>query len=119
MSVERYEMSDTDDCWRWGNLVVDCLKHIQEQQDTSVRFVDFEVIPPFDGNAYNIWVWFICAHSSETAVFRKHHLEEATSELRQRLILREFPKSAAVSLGTNVTSLEEIEERGGRFAYFR
>ena len=112
-------MSEPVDDRRWGTLVVDCLKYCQEQQDFPVRFVDFEVIPPFDGSADDISVWFICADSAETALFRKHCLEAATNELRQRLLRREFPKSAAASLGCDVTSLEEIEEGGGRFAYFR
>ncbi len=59
-------MSETDDFWRWGNLVVNCLKNFQEQQDFPVRFVDFEVITHFDGSADDIWVCFICARSAET-----------------------------------------------------
>ncbi len=112
-------MSETDDFWRWGNLVVNCLKNFQEQQNFPVRFVDFEVMPHFDGSADDMWVWFICARSTETSPFRERCLEEATNELRKRLLQREFPESAASSLGTDVTSSEEIEAGGGRFAYFR
>ncbi len=112
-------MSDTDEYRRWGNLVVDCLKNFREQQDILVRFVDFEVIPHFDGSADDIYVWFICTRCAETLPFRERCLEKATNELRQRLLRREFPESAASSLGTDVTSLEEIEAGGGRFAYFR
>lgn len=112
-------MSENDELRRWGTLVVDCLKSFQEQQDLSIRFVDFEVMPHFDGSAEDMWVWFICARSAETSPFREDCLEQATDELRKRLLQREFPESAAPSLGTDVTSSEEIEAGGGRFAYFR
>lgn len=84
-----------------------------------VRFVDYEVLPNFDGRPDGIWVWFICAQKAETVPFREQCLDDATSEVRQRLLRQGFPKSAASSLGSSVTSLEDIEEGGGRFVYFR
>ena len=112
-------MTHPDEHFHWGKLVVRCLEVLRDQPGLPVRFVDFEVLPPFDGAPDNIFVWFICGQRTEAESFRCSCLDDATTLLRAALLREAFPEGAASSLRTGVTSLEEIEAGGGRFYYFR
>lgn len=112
-------MDESEVQFHWGILTVHCLDAFRERQDLSVAFVDSEVIPPLDGSPEGIFVWFICAQRDEIDLFQERCLERATARLRSDLLDAGFPSSAAASLRTGVTSLEDIEAGGGRFYYFR
>jgi hypothetical protein len=104
--------------FRWGSLVVDCALRLRGDRALP-GIVDVEVIPPLDGSPHNILAWFICATRAEVAPFRAATLSAATSRLRGTLLAAGLPAAAASSLRTDITSLEDIEAGGGRFAYFR
>jgi hypothetical protein len=112
-------MKTADEHFRWGKLVVECARLLQERQAMPVAFVDVEVIRPFNGSPEGIFVWFICAKRAEVSPFRTDSLSIGTANLREALLSAGFPALGAFSLRTDVTSLEDIEAGGGRFAYFR
>jgi hypothetical protein len=112
-------MEKADEHFRWGTLVVGCARQLSQHLALPVPFVDVEVIPPFDGSPDGISVWFICARRVQTPSFRTDSLAIATTELRKALLSAGLPATGAASLRTAVTSLEDIEAGGGRFAYFR
>lgn len=111
-------MKNAEDHFRWGVLVVDCARRLREDR-AMPGIVDAEVIPPFDGSPDGIFVWFICTTRAEVAPFRANALTSSTSKLREALLSAGFPAAAVSSVRTDVTSLEDIEAGGGRFAYFR
>ena len=109
-----------NDTWYWGKTVVECLQELRENATAlPIHFVDYEVLPPFDGRAEDIFVWFICQNRIEKEQFRQRSLEAATVALTEMLKQKSFPESAISSLRTGVTSQQEIEEGGGRFYFFR
>jgi hypothetical protein len=111
-------MPNTKEDFHWGKLVVSCLRSQRETQVEAPAFVDFEVLPHFDGRPDDMFVWFFCALRTEVAPFRAR-LVRVTQDLREVLLKRDFPAQAAATLKIDVTSMEDIEAGGGRFAYFR
>jgi hypothetical protein len=111
-------MNESSDHWRWGDTIVACLEAMQAQS-IEIGIVDFEVIPPFNGSAERVFVWFIVNSGVEVAPFRESSQTSAQTELRRRLSKTEYPQSGLDTLQFDVTSLEDISKGGGRFAYFR
>ena len=105
--------------FRWGILLVECLKTIVPQLPTQIEVVDYEVIPDLTGGSYGMQVWFICATEEARNLFNRETQASAAITLREEMTRRGFPKSAVVSLRTAVTSRPEIERGGGRFLFFR
>jgi hypothetical protein len=85
----------------------------------SVAFADYEVIPDFTGSPEGMFVWFICDTRALKLQFRDGALISCSDKLRSMAIAAGFPETAAASLMTDVTSKEDIEAGGGRFAFFR
>jgi hypothetical protein len=107
------------DRWRWGKALLSCyddLKADLAARDPAV--LDREVIPNFDGSANGLFLWLICARSSDVP-----RLSAQEGELRvlvtTAMARRGFSREAQDSLGLNFTSREDIEAGGGRFYYFR
>ena len=105
--------------WRWGRLIVDCMKRLRDMDACSVTFVDYEVIPDFTGSPEKMFVWFICDTRALKLQFRDSALISCSARLRGMALEAGFPETAAASLMTDVTSQEEIEAGGGRFYFFR
>lgn len=99
--------------------MIECLRRMRADDELSVPFVDWEVIPPFDGSAEDIFVWFICATRALKDGFRAECLDEATKRLRTKVVAEAFPHAAAETLRSDATSVEEIDAGGGRFHFFR
>lgn len=109
-----------DDYWRWGTLMVACVDALRlEQSDAECAFVDREIIPPFTGHPDEISVWFICSTKKLKERFQVSVMQHQVEALKKKMIEAGFPESAVQSIVTRVTSLEEIEDGGGRFAFFR
>jgi hypothetical protein len=80
--------------------------------------IDVEVIPNFTGEADRIDVWLIYA-DRRTAGAAMAVADELTARAKDVLAQAGFPASGLETLGVVVTSMPDIEERGGRFAFFR
>jgi hypothetical protein len=105
--------------FRWGTLIVASVRRLRDSGVCAVPFVDYEVIPPFDGSPDGIFVWFICEAAVTKDLFMATELLNATRRLQSIAVEDGFPKSAAQTLRTAVTSKTEIEQGGGRFNFFR
>jgi hypothetical protein len=105
--------------FRWGRLVGECMQRLRDSGECAVPFVDWEVMPPFDGRADGIFVWFICRTAALKDRFRQESLTDATLRLRLMAVASGFPSAAAETLQSAVTSAEDIESGGGRFNFFR
>jgi len=103
----------------WGDLIVASVRRLRDSGACAVPFVDFEVIPPFDGSADGIFVWFICETAAAKDIFNATELLNATRRLQGIAVEDGFPKSGAETLRSAVTSKPEIEQGGGRFNFFR
>jgi hypothetical protein len=92
---------------------------LRDSGECAVPFVDWEVMPPFDGSPDGIFVWFICQTIALKDRFRRESLRDATLRLRTMAVESGFPSAAAETLQSDVTSAEEIDTGGGRFYFFR
>jgi hypothetical protein len=108
-----------EDRWKWGNAMLKCVAEIRTRRTSSCAFVDEEVMPRFDGRPDDMFVWFICRTRTEKEAFRKAELRRITKALKESMSRAGFPDDAIASLSTDVTSLEDIEDGGGRFYFFR
>jgi hypothetical protein len=108
------------DRWKWGKLMVACVDALRvAQTDAECPFVDHEVIPPFTGSPDGVGVWFICSTKKKRERFEESELSRQTEALKRKMSEVGFPPTAITTVDVSATSLEEIEEKGGRFAYFR
>jgi hypothetical protein len=105
--------------FKWGILVVDCVRKLRDADGAPLGFVDWEVIPPFDGSPQGIFVWFICDTIAAKLRFRERAAANMTERLRALAVEGGFPSEAATTLRSDVTSAEEIKAGGGRFFFFR
>jgi hypothetical protein len=106
-------MDSNQQKFRWGMLVIDCMKQLRAE---GLPFVDQEVIPSFDGDPTRIVAWFIC----ETYPAKERFdLQASTAALRDKMRDAGFSQDAIETLRTSVTSQTEIQAGGGRFAFFR
>jgi hypothetical protein len=80
--------------------------------------VDVEVIPNFSGHPERMEAWLIFGITEDSS-----WAEDNASAFRDRAISRlrdaGFPEAALPSFALRFTSVAEIEQRGGRFAFFR
>ena len=82
------------------------------------RPADVYVIPDFSGSPDRMEAWLIFARrdiSAKAEADRVAYLERAVAALRDG----GFPADALPSFRLYFTSEDDIEERGGRFAFFR
>ena len=112
-------MSEANEKFKWGAVVVSCSEDLRENQDLEVSFVDFEVVPPLDGSPDGIFLWFICEKALDAKKFKREALRAATNKVRSRMIKCGFSPESAESLCSDVTSSQDIEAGGGRFSFFR
>ena len=100
-------------------LTAECGRELSQRLDLPFPFVDCEVIPPLDGSAEDMFIWFIVEDRTDVPGFREQGLEFTTTQLREALLRRGYPSDALVSLRSDVTSMDDINAGGGRFYYFR
>jgi hypothetical protein len=105
--------------FKWGIMIVACMRRLRDSGECVVPFIDCEVLPHFDGRPDDIFAWFICDNSVTKDRFRAHALVDATRRLRTIAVEAGFPKESADTLRTDVTSEDDIQSGGGRFAFFR
>ena|ERR1019366_7734713 len=111
--------STAEDHFRWGVLLIECLKAISSALPTEVEVVDYEVMPHFDGRPDDMFVWFICSTKEAKGLFNRDVRVLALNLLHEEIARRGFPRNAVDSLKMDVTSKIDIEEGGGRFYFFR
>ena len=104
--------------FQYAELVLDTLKHIGAFGDLISQPVDVEVIPNFDGRAERLQAWLIFA-SPEEALDANEKSGAVLSRATDLLASAGFPPDALGSFVLRHTSTQEIEQGGGRFAYFR
>ncbi len=56
--------------FKWGTLIVTCLRRLRDSRECVVPFVDWEVLPPFYGSPDGIFAWFICDNAPTKDRFR-------------------------------------------------
>jgi hypothetical protein len=110
---------DAEVHFRWGLLLIECLKAILPLLPAEVEAVDYEVIPNFDGRADDLFVWFICSTKEAKGLFNRDLRALALTLLHEEMARRGFPQNAVDTLKLDVTSKPDIEEGGGRFYFFR
>ncbi len=76
-------------------------------------------MPRLDGQPDDMFVWFICRTRPDKEMFRDAELRSKTNALKESTARAGFPDQAIASRRTNVTSMEDIEDGGGRFLSFR
>jgi hypothetical protein len=108
-----------DERWKWGKAMLACIAEVKARQTSSCVFTDQEVMPRFDGRPDDMFVWFICRTKAEKEKFKRSRLGKNNEVLKDRMARANFPAQAIESLGTDVTSEEDIQAGGGRFFFFR
>ncbi|HEX5824898.1 MAG TPA: hypothetical protein VFY18_10615 [Candidatus Limnocylindrales bacterium] len=110
-------MSSTDEKFGHALVVLSALQRIDAFADLKVP-ADVEVIPNFGGDPDNIEAWLIFQVSSDASWAEAH---ESLFRGRALSLLTDagFPGAALESFVLRFTSTTEIEEGGGRFAFFR
>ena len=107
------------DTWRWGKSLVACFDELRQQlAEHQPPVVDREVIPSFTGTPDKLVLWLICAKKSQVPKL-KRQAADLRALFTEAMARHEFPQSARDALWLGFTSLEHIEEGGGRFAFFR
>jgi hypothetical protein len=101
--------------FHWG-LLVEVVRRLRDLGRVAPAFVDWEVLPHFDGRSEDIFVWFIRDTRAMRSRFAAEALASATEAFRA---LAGLPEAAVRTLTCDVTSLEDIEAGGGRFLFFR
>jgi hypothetical protein len=104
--------------FHYAELALDTLKHIGAFGDLISQPVDVEVIPNFDGGAERLQAWLIFA-SPDEALDANEKSGAVLSRATELLAGAGFPADELRSFVLRNTSTKEIEEGGGRFAYFR
>jgi hypothetical protein len=99
--------------FKWALLLIDCMKQLKAE---GLHFIDQEVIPNFEGDPNGLFAWFICEHH---AAKERFDLQGASKALKNKMLDAGFPKGAAETVRTGVTSQTEIQAGGGRFNFFR
>jgi hypothetical protein len=105
--------------FKWGIMIVACMRRLRDSGECVVPFVDCEVLPHFDGSPDDIFAWFICNDGVANERFRAEALMDPTRRRCAMAIEAGFPRESTDTLRTDVTSEEDIEAGGGRFAFFR
>jgi hypothetical protein len=108
------------DSGQWTRRIGECLDALEREQVGSLcPVVDHEVVAPRDGGADDFFVWLVCRTKAERRTFADTEHARFVSALKKRMLVDGFPESAVASLTTRVTSREEVEAAGGRFAGLR
>ena len=112
-------MKNEDDDWYWGEQMIACFEDLRgELAQHHPPVVDREIMPQFSGRPEDMFLWFICERGIDVPKLKS--IEGLLkSRIQGCMEIRGFPTSAVNSLQVGSTSLEDIEEGGGRFYYFR
>jgi len=112
-------MKNDDDNWYWGKQMVACFDDLRKEFGVHhPPVVDREIMPQFSGSPDDMFLWFICEKADDVQRLKSNE-GPLKSRIQDRMKIRGFPNSATDSLQVGSTSLEDIEEGGGRFYYFR
>jgi hypothetical protein len=107
-----------EDRFRFATLALEALRAPSAFAPLGLHPADVEVIPNFSGAPDRMEAWLIFEDRERAA-----DVERVADVVRQRAteVLAEagFPTLALDSFRLGVTSTTDIEERGGRFFFFR
>lgn len=117
--MARVMKEQDDDHWFWGKQMIACLDDLKVELDRhQPPVVDREIMPALDGTPDDMFVWFICEKAMDVETLKTAE-SPLKSLLKDRMKERGFPGSSISSLRVGSTSLEDIENGGGRFYFFR
>jgi len=106
------------DRFRYATLALEALRAPSAFAPLGLHPVDIEVIPNFSGDPDRMEAWLIFENRELAA-----DAERVADALRQRAteVMAEagFPATALESFRLRLTSTTDIDEKGGRFAFFR
>ncbi len=109
-----------DDSGQWARRLGECLDALErEQVGSPCPVVDHEVIAPRAGGTDDFFVWLVCRAKAERRTFADTEQARFVSALKKKMLAANFPESAVASLTVRVTSREEVDAAGGRFAGLR
>jgi hypothetical protein len=74
------------------------------------------VIAPRDSGADDFFVWLVCRTKAERRTFADTEQARFVSTLKRRMLAAGFSETGVASLTVRVTSREEVDAAGGRFA---
>ena len=110
--------ANDNDKFRYATLALQALRQPSAFAPLGLRPLDVEVIPNFSGDPDRMEAWLIFENRGYAT-----DAERLGGALRQRatevLANAGYPHSALDSFRLRVTSTTDIEEKGGRFAFFR
>jgi hypothetical protein len=101
----------------YAQLVVDSLRSADAFADLKSP-LDVEVIPTFSDEPDNVEAWLIF-EASEDAQSARDNPSAFEARANSLLIDAGYPAPALETFVLRFASVPEIEERGGRFAFFR
>jgi hypothetical protein len=118
-SVPKGPMRVTDKTYfHHAQLALDTLRRPAAFGALVAPPIDVEVVPNFGGTADRIQAWLI--FSSRDEVRQAETIASAVrSHARKLLVDAGFPADAAATFVLSFVSTAEIDERGGRLAFFR
>ena len=112
-------VSHTEERWRWGTELIACFDDLKwPLSQRTPPILDKEVIPDFGGSPDGLVLWVICDRHDDVASLEAQHAD-LTQLFQAQMTKRDFPASAVSSLRLFMTSREDIDLGGGRFAFFR
>ncbi len=107
-----------DSTFHYAQLVLETLRDPDVYDGLEVRPIDVEVIPNFSGEPDRIQVWLIF-ESREARGRANESTEQISQQVTEALVKAGFPSDSTRTLTVRLTSVPEIDDGGGRFAYFR
>ncbi|MBI5422481.1 MAG: hypothetical protein HZA32_00240 [Opitutae bacterium] len=105
---------------QWTRRIGECLDAVEREQiGSACPVVDHEVVASHGGAEDDFLVWLVCRSKAERRAFADTEQARFTSALKRRLLAAGFSEPAVASLSVRVTSREEVDAAGGRFAALR
>lgn len=104
--------------YRYALLALHALRDETAFEPIGLVPDDVEVIPTFSGEPDRMEAWLIYADRARAS--QAHRVVGALRERAAEVLAQAgFPGDALRSFRLNLTSIDDIEERGGRRAFFR
>lgn len=98
----------------WQTIVAAGLAAAERAQTGSMcSVVDHELVPGGDPRGIDATIWLICRNRSEQRQFADTERTRFVAELKRQLLAEGLDEAIVDSLRFQVSSRDEIEQRGG------